>query len=201
MLSIRLRGEAQRLLSGLTLAQLSNDNALKTIISDRYEPKERDLAYRCQFRYHKREKGESASDYGYHLNRLAQKAYPNLTLNQLEVHVIDQFINGLAHYELQKHVQFGHPKTLHEAISLATEFEALEGSIDRIKKPSLDFEKVAPILTSTSDNQQSPNITLEQISDLIDRKLNSLTTESRSRSRIPSHTRDQTSKSPSRITD
>lgn len=117
------------------------------------------------------------------------------------MYVIDQFINDLAHYELQKHVQFGHPKTLHEAISLATEFEALEGSIDRIKKPSLDFEKVAPILTSTSDNQQSPNITLEQISDLIDRKLNSLTTESRSRSRSPSHTRDQTSKSPNRITD
>ena len=56
-------------------------------------------------------------------------------------------------------------------------------------------------MTSTSDNQQSPNITLEQISDLIDRKLNSLTTESRSRSRSPSHTRDQTSKSPNRITD
>ena len=106
-----------------------------------------------------------------------------------------------AHYELQKHVQFGHPKTLHEAISLATEFEALEGSIDRIKKPSVDFEKVAPILTSTSDNQQSSNITLEQISDLIDRKLNSLTAESRSRCRSPSHTRDQTSKLPNRITD
>ncbi|MBV2113416.1 MAG: hypothetical protein KUF82_20885, partial [Candidatus Thiodiazotropha sp. (ex Ctena orbiculata)] len=201
MLSIRLRGEAQRLLSGLTLAQLTNYHTLKTIIADRYEPKERDLAYRCQFRYRKREKGESASDYGYHLNRLAQKAYPNLTLNQLEVHVIDQFINGLAHYELQKHVQFGHPKTLHEAISLATEFEALEGSIDRIKKPSVEVEKVAPIMTSTSDSQQSPSITLEQISNLIDRKLNSLTTECRSRSRSPSCTRYQTSKSPNRTTD
>ena len=147
MLSIHLRGEAQRLLSGLTVAQLTNYYAMKQIITDRYEPKEKDVAYRCQFRYRKRDKGESASDYGYHLNRLAQKAYPNLTLNQLEVHVIDQFITGLANYELQKHVQFGHPKSLHEAIGLATEYEALEGSVDRIRKPTIDSEKIAPIIS------------------------------------------------------
>ena len=111
MLSIHLCGEAQRLLSGLSVAQLGNFDAIKQIISDRYEPKEKDVAYRCQFRYRKREKGENASDYGYHLNRLAQKAYPNLTVNQLEVHVIDQFITSLNNYELQKHVQFDHPKS------------------------------------------------------------------------------------------
>ena len=80
---------------------------------DRYEPKKNGVAYRCQFRYRKREKEESASDYGYHLNRLAQKAYPILTLNQLEVPVIDQFITGC------------HPKLLYEATGLATEYDVL----------------------------------------------------------------------------
>lgn len=191
MLSIHLRGEAQRLLSGLTVAQLTNYHAMKQIITDRYEPKEKDVAYRCQFRYRKRDKGESASDYGYHLNRLAQKAYPNLTFNQLEIHVTDQFITGLANYELQKHVQFGHPKSLHEAIGLATEYEALEGSVDRIRKPTIESEKIAPILTQNSDNQQPVSLTLEQIGKLIDKKLNSLSVNTRPRSRNPTPVRVQ----------
>ena len=144
MLSIHLPGEAQKLLSSLTIAQLTDYSKLKSILSDRYDPEEKEVTYRCQFRHYRREKGVSVSDYGYNLNKLAQKAYPNLMLTQLEVHVIDQFINGLGHHELQRHVQFRHPNTLHEAIGLATEYEALEGSM----KPANDTITVAPIATS-----------------------------------------------------
>ncbi|MCG7874778.1 MAG: retropepsin-like aspartic protease, partial [Candidatus Thiodiazotropha endolucinida] len=196
MLSIHLRGEAQRLLSGLTVGQLSNYYALRQIVSDRYEPKEKDVAYRCQFRICKREKGESASDYGYRLTRLSQKAYPNLTLNQLEIHVLDQFITGLGNYELQKHVQFGHPKTLHEAIGLATEFEALEGSVDRVKKPSIGTENIAPIITQNTHTPQIGSITLEQIDKLLDKKLNTLSVNTRSRSTSPAPSRLQRSPKP-----
>ena len=122
MLSIHLRGEAQGLLSDLTIAQLSNYQVMKQVITDRYEPKEKDVAYRCQFSYRKREKGESFSDYGYQLNKLARKAFPNLTLSQIEMHVINQFITGIGNYELQKHVQFGHPKSINAVIRLATEY-------------------------------------------------------------------------------
>ena len=44
MLSIHLRGEAQRLLSGLTVAQLTNYHVMKQIITDRYVPKEKDVS-------------------------------------------------------------------------------------------------------------------------------------------------------------
>ena len=186
MLSIHLRGEAQRLLSGLTVLQLGNYDAIKQIISDRYEPKQKDVTYRCQFRYRKREKAESASDYGYHLNRLAQKAYPNLTLNQLEVNVIDQFITDLNNYELQKHVQFGHPKSLYEAIGLATEFEALEGSIDRVKKPRIESENIAPIVSKTEPSQSPANMTLEQLDTLIEKKLTSLSLNAAQSNKSPS---------------
>ena len=186
MLSIHLRGEAQRLLSGLTVLQLGNYDAIKQIISNRYEPKQKDVTYRCQFRYRKRKKAESASDYGYHLNRLAQKAYLNLTLNQLEVHVIDQFITGLNNYELQKHVQFGHPKSLYEAIGLATEFEALEGSIDRVKKPRIESENIAPIVSKTEPSQSPANMTLEQLDTLIEKKLTSLSLNAAQSNKSPS---------------
>lgn len=96
-------------------------------------------------------------------------------MDQLEIHVIDQFINGLGHHELQKHVQFRHPRTLHEPIGLATEYEALEGSIDRVKKPQNEETTVAPIsLNSSNENKPLANVTLEQISKLIDTKLDGI---------------------------
>ena len=190
MLSICLRGEAQKLLSGLTVYQLCNYGTLKSILADRYDPKEKEVTYRCQFRYRRREKGESVSDYGYELNKLAQKAYPNLTLSQLEVHVIDQFINGLGSHELQKHVQFRHPKALHEAIGLATEYEALEDSIDRVKKPVPEQERIAPIISNTSNQHCKPDLTIDQISQLIDKKLDTFTANRNQRSRSPSVDRD-----------
>ena len=41
MLVIHLRGEAQKLLSSLTVAQLSDYSKLKSIFSNRYDPKDR----------------------------------------------------------------------------------------------------------------------------------------------------------------
>ena len=166
----------KKLLSGLTISQLNDYSTLKAILSDRYDPKEKEVTYRCQFRFRRREKGESASDYGYNLSKLAQKAYPNLTLTQLEVHVIDQFINGLGNHELQKHVQFRHPKTLHEAIGLATEYEALEGSIDRVKKPTNEVNAVASIISNKENKNLPPELTLEKIGQLIDQKTRETTT-------------------------
>ena len=191
MLAIHLRGEAQKLLSSLTVAQLSDYSKLKSILSNRYDPKEKEVIYRCQFRYYRREKRTSASEYGYNLSKLAQKAYPNLTLDQLEVHVIDQFINGLGHHELRKHVQFRHPRTLHEAIGPATEYEALEGSIDRVKKPQNEETTVAPIsLNSSNKNKPPANVTLELISKLIDTKLDGILPRNENRNKTPAKSRD-----------
>ena len=75
----------KKLLSSLTESQLGDYSKLKTTLTDRYDPKEKESLYRCQFRQFKREKGVSSSDYGYALSKLAQKAYPKLTLHQLEV--------------------------------------------------------------------------------------------------------------------
>ena len=199
MLIIHLRGEAQKLLSSLTESQLGDYSKLKTTLTDRYDPKEKESLYRCQFRQFKREKGVSSSDYGYALSKLAQKAYPKLTLHQLEVHVVDQFINGLGHHELQKHVQFKHPQTLQEAIGLATEFEALEGPLDRVKKPSEETTTVAPIAFHNNEEiKPSQNITLDQISQLIDTKLDIVLPRQEIRDRGPSIQRD---KSPYRHND
>ena len=74
-------------------------------------------------------------------------------------------------YNLQKHAQFGHSKSMNAAIGLATEYEALDGSVDRIKKPHAEPEPITPIVSGVKDVQ--PSITLDQIDKLLDRKLNS----------------------------
>ena len=53
---------------------------------------------------------------------------------------MDQFIAGLGSPELQKFVQFQHPKTLEAAINLAIEYTAFVGNLDKVMKPSLDNE-------------------------------------------------------------
>lgn len=69
---------------------------------------------------------------GYSLKRLAQRAFPNEPNSSLEIHVIDQYLNGLGNYELKKHLTFKHPQTLQQAISCASECEAIEGPLDKI---------------------------------------------------------------------
>ena len=140
MLSIKLRGEAQKLLGSLSSDQYNNYETLKTTLSHRFNPQERESAYRCEFRNRRRKKDESPSDFGFALRRLSLKAFPTLPYSALETHVLDQFIAGLGSPELQKFVQFQHPKTLEAAINLAIEYTAFVGNLDKVMKPSLDNE-------------------------------------------------------------
>ena len=76
--------------------------------------------------------------------------------------VLDQFMLGLGNRELQKHVQFGHPRDLNEAISLATEYVAFESRDLKktISKPG-DIYAVStanhPQATPGSDNRSVRN--------------------------------------------
>ena len=111
-LSMCLRGPAQKILSDLTLGQLSDYTSIKSALAQRFHPRESEVAYRCEFRNLKRQKDETVADYGYRLRRSAQKAYPALKCSDIEPTVIDQYIHGLNNHELKKHVQFHHPQTL-----------------------------------------------------------------------------------------
>lgn len=57
---------------------------------------------------------------------LAGLEYPTMSKDARETCVLDRFIDGLDDYETRKHVQFGHPQTLEEAIPLALEYGAVE---------------------------------------------------------------------------
>ena len=58
MLTIKLRGEAQKLLSSLSYTQFTDYATLKQALIQRFSPKERELTYRCEFRNRRRMKDE-----------------------------------------------------------------------------------------------------------------------------------------------
>lgn len=135
-LSMSLRGTAQKILGDLKLSVVHNYALLKSVLAQRFNPKERVTASRCEFSARKRKSGENLSDFGYALRRHVRLAYPDSEYNSvLEQLVINQFITGLCHTDMEKHVQFSHPETLEEAIASAVEYEAFTSAQNIPKKP------------------------------------------------------------------
>ncbi|XP_071092639.1 uncharacterized protein [Haliotis cracherodii] len=167
-LTMCIRGSAQKLLSSLTLMQLSDYNAIKSVLTQRFNPKERSVAFRSEFRNRRQGRDESVTDFGYQLRRLALLAYPEATFASLELHEIDQFLTGLTNFTMKKHIAFAHPQTLEEAIAHGVEYDAVEGN--RSKKPEMS-DRVAVVSQTSTDE----GLTVDAISKLIDQRLEKCT--------------------------
>ena len=136
-LAMSLRGPALQVLGYLEREEGDDYETLKAALFRRFSPEERVTSYRCEFRNRKWQKGESVSEYGFALSRLAAKAYCDIPPDSREVMMIEQFISGLGSLDLQRHVQFGHPSTLDQAVSLAGEYVSFRGvAADRYLKPT-----------------------------------------------------------------
>ena len=145
-------GEAIKLLGELSSEMLGDYRLLVQELNRRYDPRERAQAFKLEFRSRFRKPTESITQYAQSLNRLVSKAFPNMPSNAQQQWVLDQFTLGLGSVDLQRHVQFGHPKELNEAISLAIEYEAFEAGVKHRKpyqKPSEVFS-ISPVADQTS---------------------------------------------------
>ncbi len=170
-LGMCLRGDAQKLLGNLTMFQLSNYLAIKDALSQRYNPVERGIAFRNEFRNRRQGREESISEYGFQLRRLASMAYPTTLPGSLEVQLIDQFLHGLNNFEMKRHVAFAHPTNLDNAISHALEFESVDGGRPRKPVSSVRFNELESEPVVQKPPPRTPEITLEAIASLIDTKL------------------------------
>ncbi|PVD39484.1 hypothetical protein C0Q70_02118 [Pomacea canaliculata] len=144
----------------------------------RFDPVERESLKRVEFRSRFKKKGESVTEYGFVLNRLAASAYPNMPSEAREIIVIDPFVSGLPSKDLRRHVQFNHPSSIHEAVALASEFESFDEKFES-RKPENE-EAVRSIGKDTSEHEllkAFQNLsklvcsTLEQLSEkVVDKK-------------------------------
>ena len=75
-----LTGPAANLLIGMTLGQLDNYNFLRTRLSRRYDPPEREEAHRAELRARTRRRNESADEFAENIKNLTRLAHLYLTL-------------------------------------------------------------------------------------------------------------------------
>ena len=134
-LAMALQGEAQRLLTNFPKHVVSDYDSLVFELGSRFGSCEIKNTSRAEFRNRNKKLDETPVQYGYELRRLASRAFPDVPMAALDEWILDRFIAGLLNVEMKRHVQFGHPKTLNEAIMLATEHESFDFA-HRCRKPS-----------------------------------------------------------------
>ena len=139
-------GEAMKLLGQIDRNTQLDYDKMVVELNRHYDPKERASAYKIEFRGRVRHRNENLMKYAQELKRLVTKAYPDQNACSHDNFVLDQFIMGLGSIELRRHVQFGHPQDINQAISLAIEFEAFDtaNNVDRSRKPRGELNMVRP---------------------------------------------------------
>ena len=118
-----LTGPAANLLIGMTLDQLDNYNCLRTRLSRRYDPPEREEAHRAELRARTRRRNESADEFAENIKNLAQRAYPLADQNMLDNLVVERFREGHGNEELQKHLCLYPSNGLQDLIGACVRFE------------------------------------------------------------------------------
>ena len=118
-----LTGPAANLLIGMTLAQLDNYNFLRTCLSRRYDPPEREEAHRAELRSRTRRRNESADEFAENIKNLAQRAYPLADQNMLDNLVVERFREGHGNEELKKHLCLYPSTGLQDLIGACVRFE------------------------------------------------------------------------------
>ena len=164
-LAMSLQGEAQRVLGDLRQLHRHVDfNMLVAELTYRYNPADREFAYRMEFKGRMKKSVESIMQYGYALRRLAVKAFPSISTDCQEQLILDQFISGLVSVDIKRHVQFGHPKNLNEAISLAVEYESFHN------QGAVKFQKPAQVSSISNKPEDEQVKLLKQLCSSVERQ-------------------------------
>ena len=154
-LSMSLVGYAQSVLFELPQMIQEDYDALCEALTVTFLPPERVSASRCEFRQRRRRPNETPTEFASALRRLATRAYAEMPPDAREIMLIEQLISGLSSMEAQRHVQFGHPRTLSLAVSLAEEYEAFE-SMARYNRPTSHIAMAAEYPRHSQEYQQFP---------------------------------------------
>ena len=107
----------------MTLGQLDNYNFLRTRLSRRYDPPEREESHRAELRARTRRRNESADEFAENIKNLAQRAYPLADQNMLDNLVVERFREGHGNEELKKHLCLYPSTGLQDLIGACVRFE------------------------------------------------------------------------------
>ena len=118
-----LTGPAANMLIGMTMGQLDDYVFLVARLSCRYDPPEREEAYRVELRARTRRRNETADEFAENLKNLAQRAYTNADQSMLDNLVVERFREGHGNVELKKHLCLYPSTGLQDLIGACVRFE------------------------------------------------------------------------------
>ena len=124
-MSLLLSGRARDMYSGLPSDAKENYALLKAAMARCFEPCDSDDWSRASFTARRRMHNETAREFGNALRRLATKAYPTADNYIRDMLARDQFFTHFSSGEFRISLRSAKPKTLEEAIDLASEMELL----------------------------------------------------------------------------
>ena len=134
-----LEGEARELLTMLPGPHQYDFGRLSEALLNTFAPPGRESRSVAELWSRVMGKNENALSFARALKKLAKDAYPGRQLGD-EV-LVGLFVKGLRERETRRHVHLAMPKTLMEAVSLATTCEAFEAPSpsERAQKPRAEF--------------------------------------------------------------
>ena len=119
-----LTGNARSLLSELTEEQRKDYDTLVQKLTVRYGSQHRAEVYRAQLKSKVKGKTESIVELAQSIRKLSRQAYPNASLEMIEVLALDHFIDSLVDTDIRLRIREVGPKSLSEAETMAVRLEA-----------------------------------------------------------------------------
>nr|XP_014341586.1 PREDICTED: uncharacterized protein LOC106702805 [Latimeria chalumnae] len=124
-MALLLKGQARDIYSGLTPKIQGNYQRLTEALTQHLDPPVHADWGRAAFLDRTRQVGEPLRDLGYEIRRLATKAYPAYDPGTQDSLAKDHFIAQVGSGELRIQLRSAKPKTLEEAINLASELDQI----------------------------------------------------------------------------
>ena len=121
-----LTGEARRMLTSLSPADRRDSDVLTDKLTLRFDPDCQEESYKATLGQRTRRKAETPQQYGYELQRLAGRGYPDLNSAAQEAIALDHFWKGHPDGDMKVMALMRKMKTMEEAIAFVTQYECVK---------------------------------------------------------------------------
>lgn len=146
-LRVRLSGRAGTTFARLPEATRSNYERAKEALKNRFEPESKKTLYQTRLQTRLKKKDEGWMEFGEDLTFLADKAYPELTLEARERFALNQYFTQLTDPQVAFAVRQTKPTTIDAAVQATLEMESyakpLPGKVAQLVDESIADEPVA----------------------------------------------------------
>lgn len=122
-LAVSLRGRAAEILNDIPTDRRRDYNLIIENLVDRFQPQNQRKLHVAKLRARIRRRNESLDDLANDIKKMTRLAYPDLSMKCKEEMALECFAEALNDDQLRRDLIVGGPKTMSEALRLATEAE------------------------------------------------------------------------------